>query len=121
MCKDKKTRRFIIAMIFYLIAIGVARVECFYGNMTLNFYTLVGAPIVFPIYYCLIATSLEEHKIWPLVALSCYFTVMGVLDARYGSDEIIMICELLEVSLFVIQITVAIFVSLIDTKNVSKK
>lgn len=113
----KEQRRYVIALIFYIIGIGLAFIEYFIKVLDLDFVIIVGTPIVYPIYYILLSTTIEECKIWPLVALCGIFLLMDLPRETVPSEPNYVICDLLEIILFVIQIVTVIIIKCKDAKH----
>lgn len=104
MLKIEKRQRIFIAFIFYVIAMGLAIAEFFIQGEILNFKTVIVMAFPYFIYYILISKTIDENTIWPIAAL-----IMGVLFVYEGKAEenSNMLCEILEIILFGIQIVVA--------------
>lgn len=104
MLKIEKRQRIFIAFIFYVIAMGLAIAEFFIQGEILNFKTVIVMAFPYFIYYILISKTIDENTIWPIAAL-----IMGVLFVYEGkaAENSNMLCEILEIILFGIQIVVA--------------
>lgn len=113
MLKGKKEQRTLVAFIFYILAIGLAILECYIESIRISFPIVIASPILFFIYYILISIMVDENKVWPLAVL---FGIC-VLLFSISTGEISLICEILEIILFVIEIITAFVVKIVRKKS----
>lgn len=109
MLKGKKEQRTLVAFVFYILAMGLLIVECFIESITISFPIVIISPITFFIYYILLSIMVDENKLWPLAVL------FGICIILYGfsSGDTPLICEILEIALFIIEIITAFVVKFI--------
>jgi len=109
MLKGIKEQRTLVAFIFYILAMLLLIGECFIISERIAFPIIIATPIVYFIYYTLLSIVIDENKLWPLGVLF----VMCVIIYGLSSDQTPLICEILEIALFIIEIITAFAVKFI--------
>jgi len=114
MLKGIKEQRTLVAFIFYILAIGLAILECYIESVRITFPIVIAAPILFFIYYILLSIMVDESKLWPLAVL---FGICSLLFSLSISVKVSLICEVLEIALFVIEIITAFIVKFVRVQR----